>query len=178
MLDRFEFKREELPAGYELWPWKSSLVESHAAVKYVSFRGELDGMIFPSLGSAHGCRRLMKDIVIQEGFVPNATWLATYQSQGMRDPEACGTIQGVMKSPEFGTIQNLGVTRSHRRKRLARALLVESLLGFRELGIRSVFLEVTAENFGAVKLYQELGFRITRTLFKEVVKKPKKATTI
>jgi len=39
-------------------------------------------------------------------------------------------------------------------------------MGFREKGIARVYLEVTAQNVGAVRLYQRLGFRRTRTVYK------------
>jgi ribosomal protein S18 acetylase RimI-like enzyme len=39
-------------------------------------------------------------------------------------------------------------------------------VGFRDAGIRRVYLEVTAQNTGAVRLYQRLGFRLIKTVYK------------
>jgi hypothetical protein len=36
------------------------------------------------------------------------------------------------------------------------------------MGLARVYLEVTAQNDGAVRLYKRLGFRRTKTLFKAV----------
>ena len=39
-----------LPPGYRFVRWDDELVDRHAAVKYESFRGELDSTVFPCLG--------------------------------------------------------------------------------------------------------------------------------
>jgi ribosomal protein S18 acetylase RimI-like enzyme len=41
-----------------------------------------------------------------------------------------------------------------------------ALLGFRQVGMPKAYLEVTAQNSGAVRLYQRLGFRRTKTTYK------------
>ena len=43
-----------------------------------------------------------------------------------------------------------------------------SLHGFRASGATQVYLEVTADNSRAVRLYQRLGFRKMKTLYKAV----------
>ena len=40
--------------------------------------------------------------------------------------------------------------------------------GFRAAGLRRVYLEVTAENSSAVRLYRDLGFRRAKVLYKAV----------
>jgi ribosomal protein S18 acetylase RimI-like enzyme len=67
-----------------------------------------------------------------------------------------------------GSIQNIGVVPSHRGFGLGTCLIEQALVGFRGHGLRRVFLEVTAENSGAVRLYQRLGFRRTKTIYKVV----------
>ena len=51
---------------------------------------------------------------------------------------------------------------------LGTCLLFHSLDGFRRAGIRRVFLEVTAQNTGAIRLYHRLGFVTTKTVYKTV----------
>ena len=51
---------------------------------------------------------------------------------------------------------------------IGRALLLKSLRGFQESGLNHVSLEVTAANEAALRLYVSLGFRLTKTLFREV----------
>ena len=44
---RAPLPRPELPEGYAWMHWKPSLVDRHAAVKFESFRSELDSQVFP-----------------------------------------------------------------------------------------------------------------------------------
>ena len=55
--------------------WDESLIDHHAEVKYLSFRGEIDAYVFPCLGDRYGCQRLMREIRRKPGFLPGATWL-------------------------------------------------------------------------------------------------------
>ena len=51
---------------------------------------------------------------------------------------------------------------------LGTCLIERCLAGFRMHGLQRVSLEVTVENAGAVRLYQRLGFRRVRTVYKVV----------
>ena len=46
--------------------------------------------------------------------------------------------------------------------------MLKNLAGFRDVGLERVYLEVTAENLPAVSLYDSLGFRLVRTMYKAV----------
>lgn len=155
-----------LPPGYRFIRWNDDLVDRHAAIKYESFRGELDSTIFPCLGDISGCRRLMSDIASQPAFVSQATWLVSRRSLPDDLYADCGTIQGLAASAHLGAIQNVGITPDARGLGLGRALVLKALHGFRAAGMRRVYLEVTAENTAAVQLYRSVGFRIIRTMYK------------
>jgi hypothetical protein len=157
-----------VPAGYVLLPWDAALVEAHAEAKYLSFRSEIDSNVFSCLGEADGCSRLMYEISRKEGFLPAATWLAACRAGRGQPTEYCGTIQGVRDYAGLGAIQNLGVTPDHRGSGLGTCLLRRCLAGFQTAGLRRAFLEVTAQNEGAIRLYQRLGFRRVRTVYKAV----------
>lgn len=157
-----------LAAGYRLAPWQRSLLDCHAETKYQSFRWEIDANVFPCLGELEGCRRLMNDISQREGFLPGATWLVTYQASPADEAEYCGTVQGIRDSAGLGAIQNLGVVPAHRGAGLGRLLMLKALEGFRRAGLSRAYLEVTAQNELAVRLYQRLGFVKSRTLYKQV----------
>ena len=151
-----------LPSPYAWVSWDESLIDQHAEVKYLSFRGEIDASVFPCLGDRHGCQRLMREIRRKPGFLPLATWLIAC-------PEGyCGTVQGVMDRGPIGAIQNVGVVPAFRGRGLGHALVRRALAGFYQAGLRRAYLEVTAENSGAVRLYREVGFRRARTLYKAV----------
>jgi len=156
---------EAVPAPYSLTAWSNSLVEAHAEAKFSSFCFEIDANVFPCLGDREGCYRLMREIARRDGFLPGATWLL--ESAGVDGTvELCGTIQGVRDNRGFGAIQNLGITPRHRGLGLGTTLLFHTLRGFQEAGLRQAYLEVTAQNVGAVRLYERLGFRTVRTVYK------------
>lgn len=152
--------------GYSLLAWSPKLLEAHADVKFRSFRFELDANVFPCLGDREGCYKLMGDISRREGFVPEATWLVQYWPETATRPDLCGTIQGISDGQGLGAVQNIGVTPSHRGRGIGSMLVKAALTGFAAAGCRRVFLEVTAQNSGAVRLYERLGFRITKTVYK------------
>jgi len=156
----------QLPEGYRWIAWQSILVDRHAAVKYQSFCAEFDSRVFPCLGEAAGCHRLMQEIARHETFLPEATWLIARKNEFSSKLADCGTIQGLVPTEDLGAVQNVGVVPEHRGLGLGRALVLQSLVGFRKCGMRRVFLEVTADNGPAVELYRSIGFEVTRTMFK------------
>jgi ribosomal protein S18 acetylase RimI-like enzyme len=155
-----------VPPGYRLLAWRPELVDAHAQAKYESFRNEIDAGVFDCLADLPGCQRLMHEICQKDGFLPEATWLAAYVMGGQT--EYCGTIQGIRATHKYGAIQNVGITRSHRGRGVGTALIAAALVGFQQVGLPRAYLEVTAHNDRAVRLYKRLGFRRTKTLFKAV----------
>ena len=163
-----DFSRVELPAGYRLVPWHPSLAESHAEIKYLSFRSEIDAGVFPCLGDYAGCLRLMNEISRKPGFLPHATWLmSTIQTESGAE-EYCGTVQGVVDQNRIGAIQNLGILPEYRGRGLGYALMAKALDGFKRAGVLRSFLEVTSQNDGAIRLYRKLGFSKVRTVYKVI----------
>lgn len=156
-----------LRPGYRLVPWNEALVDVHARAKFRAFRDEIDADVFPCLGSFEGCRRLMREIRNKPGFLPHATWLIAF-GRSPEDLQWCGTIQGVAAPGSCGLIQNIGVVPGHRGLGLGSCLIEQAIQGFREHGLRLASLEVTADNGRAVRLYQRLGFRRVRTVYKVV----------
>jgi RimJ/RimL family protein N-acetyltransferase len=157
-----------VPPGYRLLPWHPDRLVDHAEAKYLSFRHEIDADVFTCLGDSEGCFKLMEEISDKEGFLPEATWLAAYIGNRPQEIEVCGTIQGVRSSPRLGGIQNIGTTPAHRRRGLGTALIYAALAGFQQLGLPRAYLEVTAQNEPAVRLYRQLGFQRVKTLHKAV----------
>src|SRR5262245_17017069 len=152
----------ELPRGFHWLSWNDGLLELHAQVKFRCFAAETDALVFPSLGHLSGCRDLMCAITSRPGFCPGATWLVS-------GPEGCvATVQGLIDSNRLGGIQNLGVVSEYRGLGIGRALLLKALFGFAVVGIRRAFLEVTATNGPAVRMYRSIGFRSYRTIYREV----------
>jgi len=162
---RRDLARPGVPKGYRLIPWDNSLLEIHAEVKYESFHDTIDANVFPCFTELAGCYRLMSEIVRKPGFLPHATWLATCADDG-GVPEYCGTVQGLCDGSGLGAIQNLGVIPGHRGRGLGTVLMDRALRGFRQVGLTRAFLEVTADNWAAIRLYERLGFAVVKTVFK------------
>jgi GNAT superfamily N-acetyltransferase len=162
-----QFAKSELPSGYRLLAWEPELLDAHAEAKYQSFRFEIDANVFPCLGDLAGCQRLMTEISQKSGFLPQATWLLTYEAR-VHPLEYCGTIQGICDRSGFGSIQNLGIAPEHRHRGLGTILMHTALEGFRSAGLRRAYLEVTARNESAVRLYRQMGFNRARTVYKAV----------
>ncbi len=163
-----DFEDLSVPPHFEFLPWNQYLLSAHAEAKYRSFRKEIDANVFPCLGNADGCLRLMREISCRQGFVPESTWLATYLDPVTGRLENCATVQGIRESVDVGSIQNIGVVSGHRGNGIGSLIVRHSLQGFQSVGIKIVTLEVTAHNTGAIRLYERLGFRILRTVFKSV----------
>jgi len=154
--------RVHIAAPFEFVPWQEALIDQHADVKYLCFRQEIDADVFPCLGDRYGCRRLMREIRRKPGFLPEATWL-------IDGPDGyIGTIQGVIDRGPIGAIQNVGIVPEYRGMGFGQALVRQALDGFFRAGIPRVYLEVTAENASAVRLYRSVGFRRAKTLYKAV----------
>lgn len=155
-----------LPAKITMLPYSDDLVRTHARVKHESFQQELDAIVFPCLGQADGCLKLMNDIRRRPNFVPEATYLATLKIDGAENPVPVGTIQGMRLNNYEGSIQNIGVIPDARGKGIGRWLIYYALQGFASVGCRYVDLEVTTHNTGAIRLYKSIGFEIAQTVFK------------
>lgn len=151
-----------LPDGYFWVPWEPGLLAQHAEVKFTSFSEEIDAQVFPNLGDRQGCLLLMNEIARRPGFRPESTWLIASGTS------FCGTVQGINDRTGLGAIQNLGVVPLYRGNGLGSALLLKALEGFRNSGLKRAFLEVTAQNEGAVRIYRRLGFRSRKTIYKAV----------
>ena len=161
-----DFPQPELPPGFNLHPWCEDLLEAHAQVKHLSFRDEIDCNVFPCLGDADGCERLMNEISSRGGFVPEATWLMTWTDPIDKRMQSIGTVQGIREQKDVGSIQNIGIVPEFRARGLGSVIVRRSLEGFAKVGVRFVTLEVTANNSRAHELYERLGFRILKVVFK------------
>lgn len=152
------------PSAHVDWlPWDDTLLEQHAEAKYQSFHEEMDAILFPSFTTRDGCQQLMLAIRNRPNFCSGATWLAI-NSHG----SPIGTIQGIFDRSEchVGAIQNIGVVPEYRGCGVGAGLLLHALEGFRLARVRRVYLEVTAQNTTAIRLYRRLGFRCTKTIYK------------
>jgi ribosomal-protein-alanine N-acetyltransferase len=82
----------------------------------------------------------------------------------MPDGTMVGFIVGIVEPDATGHITTLGVAPEHRRRRIARRMLLKVEDGFRRRGVRITRLEVRSVNTGAQDLYRQLGYAVTQRL--------------
>lgn len=80
--------------------------------------------------------------------------------------ETIGTVQGLRARQGVGSIQNVGISPKHRGLGLGSILMHKALSGFQQEGLTLAYLEVTAHNLDAIRLYCRLGFRPVDTVYK------------
>lgn len=79
----------------------------------------------------------------------------------MDGERAVATATNSIIPDQIGWISGLGTVRSHRRRGLARAILLHSFAEFWRRGIRTVALGVDADSLtGATALYESVGMRV------------------
>jgi len=157
---------EPLAPQYRFLAWNKEDLSRHAKVKFQTFEFEIDAHVFPSLSEYEGCHRLMTQITNRDNFIPEATWLVEFQPDEAATAIAVATIQVLHDLENRGAIQNIAVTPDHRHQGIGTALVKRALSNLKSLDIPRAMLEVTAQNNGALRLYERLGFQIVRTVYK------------
>ena len=71
---------------------------------------------------------------------------------------------GIIEEDGVGHITTIGVSPEHRRRGLARIMLLSIEQGFAVRGVTTVRLEVRTDNAGARQLYERIGYTITQRL--------------
>tara|TARA_B100000945_G_C20405469_1_gene609759 strand:- start:172 stop:702 length:531 start_codon:yes stop_codon:yes gene_type:complete len=165
-LQQFDIPTPELPTGYRFVAWTDSDLDKHASIKHESFCNEIDANVFSCFREFEGCQLLLREITSRSNFLPDATWMLEYKSPDSEYPVSVGTIQALVDVQQRGAIQNIGIHPQHRDKGLGSSLLFKCLTFIKARGIQRVMLEVTSQNVGALRLYERLGFRIIKTVYK------------
>jgi ribosomal protein S18 acetylase RimI-like enzyme len=71
---------------------------------------------------------------------------------------------GLIEDDGVGHITTIGVAPEHRRRGLARIMLLSIEQGFAVRGVTTVRLEVRTDNGGARQLYEQIGYIITQRM--------------
>jgi len=80
------------------------------------------------------------------------------------DGTMVGFIVGLVEPDHTGHVTTLGVAPEHRRRGIARQMLLKVEDGFRRRNVRILRLEVRSVNTGAQDLYVQLGYAVTQRL--------------
>ena len=75
-----------------------------------------------------------------------------------------GFVIGLIEPDHTGHITTVGVAPDHRRRHLAKRLMLKVQEGFRGRNVRMVRLEVRSLNVSAQELYLSLGYTVTQRL--------------
>ena len=75
-----------------------------------------------------------------------------------------GFVIGLIEPDHTGHVTTIGVAPDHRRRHLAKRLMLRVEDGFRRRNVRMVRLEVRSVNLPAQQLYLSLGYSVTQRL--------------
>ncbi len=75
-----------------------------------------------------------------------------------------GFAIGLVEPDHTGHVTTVGVAPEHRRRQLAKRLMLQVEEGFRQRNVRLVRLEVRSQNTAAQKVYENLGYTVTQRL--------------
>ncbi len=75
-----------------------------------------------------------------------------------------GFVVGLVEPDHTGHVTTVGVAPEHRRRHLAKRLMVQVEEGFKRRNVRLVRLEVRSLNAAAQKVYENLGYSVTQRL--------------
>ena len=153
------FASMEFPDGITRVAWSAETAGQFFKAYQDSFR---DRPGFPNLSAQEWINGNLES----EGFRPDLSVLALFSNQPV----------GFLTAEVFsglGWISQVGVIPAWRGKGLARALMTETLQGFRAEGFKEAALHVNVNNPQAIHLYSQLGFvyRLTRARYVKEIKK-------
>jgi ribosomal protein S18 acetylase RimI-like enzyme len=141
--------------------WNDRCQEDAARVIAEAYRGHIDSDINDQYRSSAGARRFLLNIVQYPGC---GTF---YQPASIVAADRSGRIHGIclgsLVQQDVGHITQICVTPEVRGCGVGYELLRRSLLELRRVGCRKVSLTVTTSNDKAIKLYESVGFRQSRT---------------
>jgi ribosomal protein S18 acetylase RimI-like enzyme len=149
-------------AGMRLDRWNDRYFEPCAKLIYLAYANHIDGEINDQYRSRSGALKFLKNIILLPGcghFVPPASFV-------LRQPGSDDLIAAVLTSevsPGVGHTTQICVLPGYQGHGMGRMLMQTSGETLRSMKFKELTLTVTAENYGAVQLYEKLGFTKIRT---------------
>ncbi len=93
---------------------------------------------------------------------PEFDALGVFLAQIPATSEVVGYVISFQRK-DFGYMSVLAVVPSHRRRGIGGALVHAAIVYLRSRGLKTIQVDAFTDNLPAVRLYQNLGFRIIRT---------------
>jgi ribosomal protein S18 acetylase RimI-like enzyme len=149
-------------AGMRLDRWNDRFFEPCAKLIYLAYANHVDGEINDQYRSRSGALKFLKNIILLPGcghFVQGASFV-------LRQPGSDELIAAILTSevsPGVGHTTQICVLPGYQGHGLGRMLMQTSGETLRSMKFKELTLTVTSENYGAVQLYEKLGFTTIRT---------------
>ncbi|HTQ60291.1 MAG TPA: GNAT family N-acetyltransferase [Candidatus Solibacter sp.] len=161
-LQKLPEAKHGVAAGMRLDRWNDRYFEPCAKLIFLAYANHLDGEINDQYRSRSGALKFLKNIILLPGcgrFVPPASFV-------LRQPGSDELVAAVLTSevsPGVGHTTQICVLPGYQGHGIGRMLMQTSGETLRSMKFRELTLTVTSENYGAVQLYEKLGFTTIRT---------------
>ncbi len=142
--------------------WEENDFDEAARVIHSSYRGSLDARINIQYGREEGCSETLSILtghIWCGDFLPEVTRVAVSADTG----QMIGVLIASRIAEGAGHISQISLRRSFQGLGIGRRMIESALLEFSRRGIRDASLAVTADNKGAVHLYESCGFQTIHT---------------
>ena len=161
-LQKLPEARPGAAAGMRLDRWNDRFFEPCAKLIFLAYADHIDGEINDQYRSKAGALKFLKNIILLPGcghFVPGASFVL--RQAGSDDLVAAVLTSEV--SAGVGHTTQICVLPGYQGHGIGRMLMHTSAETLRGMKFRELTLTVTSENYGAVQLYEKLGFKTIRT---------------
>jgi ribosomal protein S18 acetylase RimI-like enzyme len=149
-------------AGMRLDRWNDRYFEPCAKLIYLAYANHIDGEINDQYRSRSGALKFLKNIIL----LPGCGHFASGASFVLREPGSDELVAAVLTSevsPGVGHTTQICVLPGYQGNGIGRMLMQTSAETLRSMKFKELTLTVTSENYGAVQLYEKLGFTTIRT---------------
>ena len=151
-----------LPEGFAIEPWERKHDRRATELLFKAYRHHTDALINDQYNSLEGTSRLIENIVRHRGC---GEYLSQHSVVAVHKPtrQLAGILALTAVRPATAHIPQIAVAREFQGKGLGAAMMDDAFNSLAEEADREVSLTVTDVNFGAVRLYERLGFETFRT---------------
>lgn len=149
-------------SGLRVDRWTDRYFDPCAKLIYLAYANHIDGEINDQYRSRHGALKFLKNIIHLPGcgqFLPNASFVLRHPGSD----DLVGAVLTSEVSAGVGHTTQICVQPGLQGHGLGRALMHASQEALRSTHYKELSLTVTAENRGAVQLYEKLGFVTLRS---------------
>lgn len=144
-----------LPDGYQMDRWSWRMLPAASAVLRVAFVDTKYLDLYPRLSSRQGCAELISELIDLPGFMPEASWLLSF------DSEPAGLVLCTRSSGcVFGQIHVVAVAPRHRMNGLGTHLLHQAIWSLNEKQLHYAMLKICRTNRHAIRFFRKNGFRV------------------